>query len=169
MKNEDRFVDDLVRQYLHRQQEEVDAEGMVQQIMKRRRRILGFHGGHWRFIAVAAALLLLVGLLAVYVPRREDRKQPAPQPLALTPLEEAMRTEAYAVWGALTTVGGAALEAGREPVTELASAGPDIYSFPDDARRHLYELPGSARRWFDRSMSMVQVGTVPKKNQEEKK
>jgi len=167
MNDDDRFVDGLVRQYLKRQQETVNAEGVVEEVMKRRRRVLRFPGGRRGLIGVAAALLLLVGLLSGYLPHKEDQRQAKPKSLALTPLEDAVRTEAHAVWGALTTVSGAAFEAGREPVAELASAGPQLYSFPDDAREKLYSLPDSARRWFDRSMSMVPIDSSPRNNLEE--
>lgn len=162
MQNKNIFIDGLVRQYLRTQQEDVDAEGMAKRVLKRRRRVLRFPGGRGGAIA-AAALLLFVGVLALCMFHGEDRKQPARKRLALTPLEKAMRTEAYAVWGALTTVGEATLGASRQPVAELAKAGPQLYSFPDDAKRQLYALPGDARRWFDHQVKMVKDGSDHKR------
>lgn len=144
MKEEDRYIDGLVREYLEREAERVDTDALVKRLEARRGRGRRRLPRRWKLMAAAAAALLLVaGVLAVYRPDRTEPAQPRTDALALRPVKEALFRDAAGAWDALREVGSVALEAGREPVATLASNRPS-----------LSPVAGRAESWLNQALEL---------------
>ena len=124
----DQKVEDLVRQALDRRAQEVDADGMLQNVRSRRRR------RKWPgrvALAAAAALLVAVGILTLRPGLNKGPLRGATTPITVRPLQEALFSDAAGLWDIVRTAGLAGLEAGEEPVRGLSDIGPSLTTATD--------------------------------------
>ena len=129
----------LVWRFLKSQEDDVDAEAFLARLRARRQR------RPVRFtvpvmLAAAAGLLIALGVFVAI--SRGVRQRPAArvQPLAMQPLEDALREELGAAWGGFSSARAAAVRAGKASLLELAEARPAL---PDLAGRPSLWLDGA--------------------------